>query len=52
MFVGNISNDMDAGEFEEIFTKLGSCIVRMKVSRNIYTVIVKSNQRETNLIHK
>ena len=31
LFIGNVPNDMDPGEFEEIFTKIGSCQVRLKV---------------------
>ena len=31
LFIGNIANDVDPGEFEEIFTKIGSCQVRLKV---------------------
>jgi hypothetical protein len=26
-----VANDIDPGEFEEIFTKIGSCQVRLKV---------------------
>ena len=31
LFIGNVANDVDPGEFEEIFTKIGSCQVRLKV---------------------
>ena len=31
LFIGNVPNDVDPGEFEEIFTKIGSCQVRLKV---------------------
>ena len=31
LFIGSIPNDMDPGEFEEMFSKIGSCTCRLKV---------------------
>ena len=37
LFIGNVANDIDPGEFEEIFTKIGSCQVRLKVHSHSLT---------------
>ena len=37
LFIGNVANDIDPGEFEEIFTKIGSCQVRLKVQSHSLT---------------
>ena len=34
LFIGNVPNDMDQTEFEEIFSKIGSCQCRMKVKES------------------
>lgn len=36
LFIGNVPNEQDQGEFEELFTKIGSCQCRMKVSASEY----------------
>lgn len=35
LFIGSVPNEVDPTEFEELFSKIGSCVCRIKVSATL-----------------